>query len=162
MLLGKIYLIKIGRGKIIGLDFPKCKFGLKYTYIFFFFIVFRFNKDTTNLQLLPNLVYFLKLFFFLSGPEVVSNIAAIGSTTNMAVSWTPAVGQVDSYSVLLYRNYSLTVQLVAPKTNLSNTTVDTVFQGLTPGVLYCVVVVSKSGPFENNSSRVCNATCELQ
>lgn len=97
-------------------------------------------------------------YFFPSGPEVVSNIIAIGSTTNMSVSWTLAIGQVFSYSVLLLRNISLQ----ASNMNLSNNIVNTQFMDLTPGVLYCVMVVSKSGPFESNSSVVCNATCELQ
>ncbi|XP_040893831.1 receptor-type tyrosine-protein phosphatase eta isoform X3 [Toxotes jaculatrix] len=86
-------------------------------------------------------------------PEVVSNITAIGDTTNMSVSWDPAIGRVAAYTVWLYRDG----QLVANK-NLSNTTVNTVFQHLKPGVLYCVEVVTKSGPFESNSSMICNAT----
>lgn len=103
-------------------------------------------------------------YFFPPGPDVVSNIYTIGSTTNMSVSWTLAIGQVDSYDVMLYRSNSTVQQagqLVSTKTNLSNMSVNTQFQGLMPGVLYCVVVVSRSGPFVNNSSRVCNATCEL-
>ncbi|XP_067357782.1 receptor-type tyrosine-protein phosphatase eta [Channa argus] len=91
-------------------------------------------------------------------PEVVSNIIAIGSTTNMSVSWTPAAGHVESYSVLLYKNDSTTAQLVNSESNLSSSAVSKLFLDLTPGMLYCVVVVSKSGPLENNSTSVCNAT----
>ncbi|KAM7414244.1 hypothetical protein PAMA_019185 [Pampus argenteus] len=87
-------------------------------------------------------------------PEGVYDIVAIGSTTNMSVSWRPASGQVDSYTVLLYRHS----QLERNHTGLSNTTVNTVFQDLKPGVLYCMVVFAKSGPFESNKSNVSNAT----
>lgn len=76
----------------------------------------------------------------------------------MSVSWTLASGRVDSYTVLLYRDN----QHVDNKTDLSNTTVDTQFVDLIPGVRYCVVLVTKSGPFETNSSHVCNQTCELR
>lgn len=93
--------------------------------------------------------------FYFTEPDAVTDIIAIGSTTTMLVSWTPAFGQVDSYTVQLFRDM---VQSGITSTNSSNTTVK--FQGLTPGVVYCAVVVTKSGPFENNKS-VCNATCEL-
>ncbi|XP_037623767.1 receptor-type tyrosine-protein phosphatase eta isoform X4 [Sebastes umbrosus] len=87
-------------------------------------------------------------------PGVVSDVIAIGSTTTMSVSWTPADGQVDSYTVLLYRDRLL----VGNGTDLSNTTKSKQFQHLTPGVLYCVKVVTKSGPLWNSDGRVCNAT----
>ncbi|XP_029290476.1 receptor-type tyrosine-protein phosphatase eta-like isoform X3 [Cottoperca gobio] len=87
-------------------------------------------------------------------PGAVSDTTATGSTTNMSVSWTPAFGQVDSYTVLLYRDG----QLVENRTDLSNATVNEQFQDLTPGVLYCVVVVTKSGPFETQNLQICNAT----
>ena len=94
--------------------------------------------------------------FFFPGPAAVSDIVAIGGTTNMSVSWTLALGQVDSYTVLLYRDS----QLKTNHTDLSNTTVNTVFQDLKPGVLYCVVVITKSQPFQSNNASVYNATCE--
>ncbi|XP_034734384.1 receptor-type tyrosine-protein phosphatase eta [Etheostoma cragini] len=84
-------------------------------------------------------------------PEAVTAVKAIGSTTTMSVSWTPAFGQVDSYAVQLFRG----VQLVKNSSNLSSTNVT--FRDLTPGVSYCAVVITKSGPYENNNS-VCNAT----
>ncbi|XP_022610174.1 receptor-type tyrosine-protein phosphatase eta isoform X3 [Seriola dumerili] len=87
-------------------------------------------------------------------PEAVSDIIAIGNTTTMSVSWTPAVGAVVSYTVLLYRDG----QLVGNSTDLSNTTVTKVFQRLIPGVLYCVEVFTTSGSFESYSQRICNAT----
>ncbi|KAK9516915.1 hypothetical protein VZT92_024823 [Zoarces viviparus] len=86
-------------------------------------------------------------------PEAVSGIMAIGSTTTMSVSWTPAVGQVDSYTALLYRDSHL-----ENSTDLSNATLNKEFLDLTPGVLYCVAVVTKSGPLESRGSSVCNAT----
>ncbi|XP_074490158.1 phosphatidylinositol phosphatase PTPRQ [Sebastes fasciatus] len=87
-------------------------------------------------------------------PGVVSDVIAIGSTTTMSVSWTPADGQVDSYTVLLYRDG----HLVGNGTDLSNTTKSKQFQQLTPGVRYCVKVVTKSGPFESSDGCVYNAT----
>ncbi|KAM9854710.1 receptor-type tyrosine-protein phosphatase eta-like [Aulostomus maculatus] len=87
-------------------------------------------------------------------PEVVSGVVTVGSTTNMSVTWSPALGQVDSYSVQLSRDS----QTISSNKNLNNTTVKTVFKGLTPGVRYCVVVTTESGPEENHSPEVCDAT----
>ncbi|XP_063757417.1 receptor-type tyrosine-protein phosphatase eta isoform X5 [Eleginops maclovinus] len=86
-------------------------------------------------------------------PETVSGIIALGSTTNMSVSWTPAVGQVDSYTVQLQRDG----QLEGNRTDLRNDTKEVEFKNLTPGMLYCVTVISRSGPFRNNLT-ACNAT----
>ncbi|KAM6925928.1 receptor-type tyrosine-protein phosphatase eta-like [Lycodopsis pacificus] len=86
-------------------------------------------------------------------PEAVSGIMAIGSTTTMSVSWTPAVGQIDSYTALLYRDSHL-----ENSADLSNATLNKEFPDLTPGMLYCVVVVTKSGPLKSRNSSVCNAT----
>ncbi|XP_068169430.1 receptor-type tyrosine-protein phosphatase eta-like [Antennarius striatus] len=87
-------------------------------------------------------------------PVAVSDIIVMGGTTNLSVSWTPAFGRVSSYTVHLFRDN----QLEGMDSNLSNNTVNTLFQDKKPGVLYCVLVTTKSGPFESNSSRVCNAT----
>ncbi|XP_071360006.1 receptor-type tyrosine-protein phosphatase beta isoform X5 [Trachinotus anak] len=87
-------------------------------------------------------------------PEVVSNITAIGNTTTMSVTWIPALGRVVSYTVKLYRDE----QLVQNSTDLGNTTLIKVFEGLKPGVLYCVEVFAKSGSFKSDRRRVCNAT----
>ncbi|XP_069577895.1 receptor-type tyrosine-protein phosphatase eta-like [Brachyistius frenatus] len=87
-------------------------------------------------------------------PGVPCHITVTGTTTNLSVSWMPAPGQVSSYSVLVYRE----MQLVDNITDLSNVTVNALFQSLKPAVHYCVMVTSKSGPFESNSSWVCNAT----
>lgn len=75
----------------------------------------------------------------------------------MTVSWKEAVGLVGSYAVLLFRD-NLMVKNV---TDLSNFTTNVGFTDLIPGVLYCVEVVTTSGPLMNAASRVCNATCEL-
>ncbi|XP_026167719.1 receptor-type tyrosine-protein phosphatase eta isoform X3 [Mastacembelus armatus] len=90
-------------------------------------------------------------------PEVVSNISVIGSTTNLSVSWIKAMGQVHYYTVYLYRDKE-PVSCDNCAIDLSNTTVNNLLWGLEPGVFYCVVVGTKSGLFESNSSSVCNAT----
>uniref|UniRef100_A0A8C3GCJ4 protein-tyrosine-phosphatase n=1 Tax=Cyclopterus lumpus TaxID=8103 RepID=A0A8C3GCJ4_CYCLU len=99
-------------------------------------------------------VHYINLKSVFTEPEAVSGLMAIVNTTTMSVSWTSAVGQVVSYTVLLYRGS----HLVANNTDLSNTTVNQLFQGLTPGVLYCVELLTKSGHFESRNSSVCNAT----
>ncbi|XP_070827425.1 receptor-type tyrosine-protein phosphatase eta-like [Chaetodon trifascialis] len=87
-------------------------------------------------------------------PKAVSINTVIGSMTDLSVSWTSAVGQEVSYSVLLYRDS----YLAGTHSDLNSTVVNILFVDLTPGVLYCAVVVTRSGPFEANSSSVCNAT----
>ncbi|CAI5664714.1 unnamed protein product [Oreochromis niloticus] len=85
-------------------------------------------------------------------PEAVSNITAVGTTTSLSVSWTLVTGKVSSYSVVL----NSAGQLV--NSTVNNQTTNTVFGGLTPGVIYCVQLITKSGPYESNSSLVYNAT----
>ncbi|XP_039470652.1 receptor-type tyrosine-protein phosphatase eta isoform X2 [Oreochromis aureus] len=85
-------------------------------------------------------------------PEAVSNITAVGTTTSLSVNWTLVTGKVSSYSVVL----NSAGQLVNRTVN--NQTANTVFVDLTPGVIYCVQLITKSGPYESNSSPVCNAT----
>ncbi|XP_042268585.1 receptor-type tyrosine-protein phosphatase eta isoform X4 [Thunnus maccoyii] len=124
-------------------------------------------ENYTFFNLTPGTLYSFNVFTVVEGvkstvestssytrPAAVSDIVAIGGTTNMSVSWTLALGQVDSYTVLLYRDS----QLKTNHTDLSNTTVNTVFQDLKPGVLYCVVVITKSQPFQSNNASVYNAT----
>ncbi|XP_026032274.1 receptor-type tyrosine-protein phosphatase eta isoform X2 [Astatotilapia calliptera] len=86
-------------------------------------------------------------------PEAVSNITAVGTTTSLSVSWTLVTGKVSSYSVVL----NSAGQLVN-STDVNNQTTNIVFVDLTPGVIYCVQLITKSGPFQSNSSRVCDAT----
>ncbi|XP_049928086.1 receptor-type tyrosine-protein phosphatase eta isoform X2 [Epinephelus moara] len=125
------------------------------------------NETYTFVNLTPGELYTFDVFTVVEGvqstvesisthtrPEAVSVITAIGNTTTMLVSWTQAAGQVASYTVLLYKD----AQVVESDTDLSNATVDKLFPNLTPGVLYCAKVVTKSGPFKTNSSEVCNAT----
>ncbi|XP_077938912.1 receptor-type tyrosine-protein phosphatase beta isoform X2 [Gasterosteus aculeatus] len=87
-------------------------------------------------------------------PAAVSGVTAIGNTTAMTVSWKEAVGLVGSYAVLLFRDNLM----VTNDTDLSNFTTNVGFTDLIPGVLYCVEVITTSGPFTNRTSRVCNAT----
>ncbi|XP_039881138.1 receptor-type tyrosine-protein phosphatase eta-like isoform X5 [Simochromis diagramma] len=86
-------------------------------------------------------------------PEAVSNITAVGTTTSLSVSWTLVTGKVSSYSVVLD-----SAEQLVNSTDVNNQTTNTVFGSLTPGVIYCVQLITKSGPFQSNSSRVCNAT----
>ncbi|XP_054633084.1 receptor-type tyrosine-protein phosphatase eta isoform X2 [Dunckerocampus dactyliophorus] len=92
--------------------------------------------------------------FSYTRPLAVSDISVIGTTTNMSVSWSAPTGQVDSYAVL-FQTHS---EVVSAKTDLSNATRSTLFVDLKAGVLYCALVISKSGPLESNSTSVCNAT----
>ncbi|CAG5958272.1 unnamed protein product [Menidia menidia] len=85
-------------------------------------------------------------------PGQVSGVIAIGTTTSLTVSWNKAPGQVSSYSVCLRENYSQC------QGNLSKDTTSTVFTSLTPGVHYCVVLVTRSGPVQSNNVTQCNAT----
>ncbi|XP_039989379.1 receptor-type tyrosine-protein phosphatase eta isoform X2 [Xiphias gladius] len=125
------------------------------------------TETYTFYHLLPGDLYTFYVFTVVEGvestaentssytrPEVVSNITAIGHTTDMSVSWSQPVGTVASHTVLLYRDG----QLWQNSSEGNSSTVNYVFLNLIPGLLYCVVVVTKSGPFESNSSSVCNAT----
>ncbi|XP_010764284.1 receptor-type tyrosine-protein phosphatase eta-like, partial [Notothenia coriiceps] len=125
-----------------------------------------YNESFTFCNLNPGELYSFDVFTVVEGvksrvesissytrPETVSGIIALGNTTTMSVSWTLAFGQVDSYTVQLQKDW----ELERNKTDLSNNTGEVMFQDLTPGVLYCVIVVTKSGPFQSNLS-YCNAT----
>ena len=96
--------------------------------------------------------------FCLLVPEQVSNITAIGTTTSLTVSWTEPEGQVSSYSASLYNNTLFTQPFMVQ--TLSKDDRNTMFQDLKPGVLYCVKLVTISGPAESNHATLCNATCE--
>ncbi|XP_062418961.1 receptor-type tyrosine-protein phosphatase eta [Pungitius pungitius] len=126
------------------------------------------NTETdTFLNLTPGTLYTFDVFTVVEGvsstaestqsytkPAAVSGVMTKGSTTTMTVSWIRAEGQVVSYAVSLFQDD----HVVRNATGLSNSTTNEEFQNLTAGVLYCVEVVSKSGPFTNAASRVCNAT----
>ncbi|XP_077372151.1 receptor-type tyrosine-protein phosphatase eta isoform X2 [Festucalex cinctus] len=120
----------------------------------------------TFFNLIPGTLYSFDVFTVVEGlnstlehisqytsPGVVPDIVAIGTTTNMSVLWRAPMGHVDSYNVLLNKDS----KSEHSKMDLSNSTMSTFFTDLKPGVLYCVVVISKSGPLESNSS-TCNAT----
>ncbi|KAM4618292.1 receptor-type tyrosine-protein phosphatase eta-like [Polymixia lowei] len=79
-------------------------------------------------------------------PGAVSDIVAIGTTTIMSVSWTAAEGQVDFYSVLLYRDGLLKRN----QSGLVNTTLIVLFENLEPGTIYSVVVLTQSGPLSDS------------
>ncbi|XP_051915969.1 receptor-type tyrosine-protein phosphatase eta-like isoform X2 [Hippocampus zosterae] len=121
----------------------------------------------TFYNLIPGTLYSFEVFTVVEGlnstlehtsqytkPGVVSNIRAIGTTTNMSVFWSAPMGRVDSYTVLLNKDSECEYS----KEDLSNSTLSTLFQNLKPGVLYCVVVISKSGPLQSDNSTYCNAT----
>ncbi|XP_077451337.1 receptor-type tyrosine-protein phosphatase eta-like [Stigmatopora argus] len=87
-------------------------------------------------------------------PEAVSNLALIGTTANLSLSWSVPTGRVDSFTVTL-SNGSGTVR---ERRDLQNSTSDLFFSGLKPGVRYCALVTSKSGPLRSQPSEICNAT----
>ncbi|CAL8376120.1 unnamed protein product [Arctogadus glacialis] len=79
---------------------------------------------------------------FYTNPGTVSNIVALGTTTNMSVTWKAASGQVDSYSVVL----TGAGQMDNKPSHLSNTTLHVLFEKLNPGKLYHIRVCAISGP----------------
>ncbi|KAK0141046.1 Receptor-type tyrosine-protein phosphatase eta [Merluccius polli] len=87
-------------------------------------------------------------------PDPVSELVAIGTTTNISVNWKAASGKVDYYSVLLYRKRDS--QLAGNQSYLSNTT-NAFFDQLNPGTLYRVQVDTKSGQL-SASVEIVNAT----
>ncbi|XP_056138392.1 receptor-type tyrosine-protein phosphatase eta [Lampris incognitus] len=135
-------------------------------------VVHNVSTDTemyifTNLT--PGEIYIFRVFVVVDGvksavqittshtkPGTVSKIIVTTTTSDISVSWTAAVGQVDSYSVLLYRGG----QLESNQSNLINTTLNVLFEGLKPGTWYSVKVVTTSGPFSDTeiAPRVHNAT----
>ncbi|XP_057692294.1 receptor-type tyrosine-protein phosphatase eta isoform X2 [Corythoichthys intestinalis] len=86
-------------------------------------------------------------------PEVVSNLRFIGTTTTMSLSWSVPAGKVESFIVMLSNSSGGAIR----NDTLKNST-SSLFPGLKPGVLYCAVVTSRSGPLQSNSSEICNAT----
>lgn len=81
----------------------------------------------------------------------MSNISVIGGTTNLSVTWTRASGMVWSYSVFLNGD----LKQVNKDGDLT-----ALVRDLTPGVVYCVVVVSHVDSLNTSSPEVCNATRE--
>ncbi|XP_061578272.1 receptor-type tyrosine-protein phosphatase beta-like isoform X2 [Cololabis saira] len=82
-------------------------------------------------------------------PSKVKNIHISngGGSTALKVSWTPGQGDVDRYSVFLYRaSRQLSVRTVFKHQN------EVTFDSLQPGQLYDVTIQSTSGELLNNNS----------
>uniref|UniRef100_A0A087XJN0 protein-tyrosine-phosphatase n=1 Tax=Poecilia formosa TaxID=48698 RepID=A0A087XJN0_POEFO len=80
-------------------------------------------------------------------PSKVKNIHVNGDSSHLKVSWTPGPGDVDGYSVFLYReSRELAVQAVLKHQN------EVTFDWLQPGQLYGVMVQSSSGELLNNNT----------
>ncbi|XP_023182651.1 receptor-type tyrosine-protein phosphatase beta-like isoform X1 [Xiphophorus maculatus] len=80
-------------------------------------------------------------------PSKVKNIHVNGDSSHLKVSWTPGPGDVDGYSVFLYReSRELAVQDVLKHQN------EVTFDWLQPGQLYGVMVQSSSGELLNNNT----------
>ncbi|CAJ1055778.1 receptor-type tyrosine-protein phosphatase beta-like [Xyrichtys novacula] len=89
---------------------------------------------------------------FIEGRTVPSKVKNIqvsngGDSSSLKVSWTPAQGDVDGYSVYLFRqSRRLDVRLVLKQQS------EVTFGSLQPGQVYQVMVQSTSGNLHNNSS----------
>ncbi|XP_035981236.1 LOW QUALITY PROTEIN: receptor-type tyrosine-protein phosphatase beta [Fundulus heteroclitus] len=80
-------------------------------------------------------------------PSKVKNIHVHGDSSRLKVSWTPGPGDVDGFSVFLYReSRQLASQAVLKQQN------EVTFDWLQPGQLYGVLVQSASGELQNNST----------
>ncbi|XP_037539109.1 receptor-type tyrosine-protein phosphatase eta [Nematolebias whitei] len=86
-------------------------------------------------------------------PEKVSAITTMGTTTTLSVTWTQAPGKVSSYVITLYKG-SQTIN----QTDLTNDTKQILYEGLMPGVLYCMDLFTKSESVTSNNASTCNAT----
>lgn len=70
-----------------------------------------------------------------------------GDSSSLKVSWTPGQGDVDGYSVFLFRQRrQLDVRLILKQQN------EVTFGSLQPGQVYEVTVQSMSGDLQNNST----------
>ncbi|XP_042150857.1 receptor-type tyrosine-protein phosphatase eta isoform X1 [Oncorhynchus tshawytscha] len=85
-------------------------------------------------------------------PAVVKNLIAIGTTTNMSVTWYRPMGQVDNYTVTIYKN-----NVMEDNRTITNNYLSVVFQNLKPGKVYVVKVATNSGPL-TEALNVTNAT----
>ncbi|MEQ2160610.1 hypothetical protein GOODEAATRI_001063, partial [Goodea atripinnis] len=80
-------------------------------------------------------------------PSKVKNIHVNSDSSRLKVSWTPGPGDVDGYSVFLYReSRELAIQAVLKHQN------EVTFDWLQPGQLYGVMVQSASGELLNNNT----------
>ncbi|XP_038146926.1 receptor-type tyrosine-protein phosphatase beta-like isoform X2 [Cyprinodon tularosa] len=82
-----------------------------------------------------------------TAPSKVKNIHVNGDSSRLKVSWTPGPGDVDGYSVFLYReSRKVAMQAVLKHQN------EVIFDWLQPGQQYSVVVQSASGELLNNNT----------
>ncbi|XP_067295076.1 receptor-type tyrosine-protein phosphatase eta isoform X2 [Pseudorasbora parva] len=81
-----------------------------------------------------------------------SNISAVSTTQSMRVDWSPPAGVVSLYNVRILLNG--TVLKTENKTNETTVT----FSDLLPGTQYLVIVTSISGPINQDSDSLLNAT----
>lgn len=82
------------------------------------------------------------ILFLISAPEKVTSVAVTnnGSLTSLLVSWRRAVGDVDLYDVsLLYFGSMIETKTLQPSAQ------GAAFQGLTPGQMYDITIVTKRG-----------------
>ena len=73
----------------------------------------------------------------------------------MAVNWVKPSGNVKMYIITIKQKETL-IQNVSQETNQ-----EVVFENLRPGKNYTITVTTKSGPFQEVSDMVKNATCKL-
>lgn len=96
-----------------------------------------------------------------SVPSKVKNIhvSNSGDSSSLKVSWTPGQGDVDGYSVFLFRqNRQLDVRPILKHHN------EVTFGSLQPGQAYSVTVQSVSGELLNNNTafgRTGDTTCMM-
>ncbi|XP_048118160.1 receptor-type tyrosine-protein phosphatase eta-like isoform X1 [Alosa alosa] len=81
-----------------------------------------------------------------------TGLTAIGTTTSMAVTWDSPTGIVATYVIVICQSQT-PIQNVTEVTNQS-----VVFENLLPGKSYTIKVTTKSGPFQEDSDMVTNAT----
>ncbi|KAM8972134.1 receptor-type tyrosine-protein phosphatase beta [Pelodytes ibericus] len=81
-------------------------------------------------------------------PSSVNGVTVnnFGRSDYLSISWLPAAGDVDSYLVMLSHHGS-----VLPPLAVSKSVTECTFSSLTPGRLYNVTVITRSGKFENYS-----------
>ncbi|KAG9352432.1 hypothetical protein JZ751_020846 [Albula glossodonta] len=89
----------------------------------------------------------------LTKPEGASDVRAIGTTTNMTVTWKGPSGISSSYNIKIFNSSDTLIDNQTVKSNQS-----VKFLSLRPGQVYTVKVIILSGPFQEESGTVKNAT----
>lgn len=91
-------------------------------------------------------------------PETVQpSISSSGSNSSVLVQWVKPAGRVERYKVHLYN----TTGAVREEELHSNMT-SILFDPLSAGSVYTAIVTTISGPFNEASGRVVNATCKYE